>query len=63
MKCKYCGAKGIKISHFMRAHKALMMRKMKAGRKGGKKGSHRAFGGRRTITKANIVSARMVIEI
>ncbi len=42
MKCKYCGAKGIKISHFMRKHKALMLRKMHRGRKKGHSGAHRA---------------------
>ena len=42
MKCKYCGAKGIKISHFMKKHKALMLRKMHRGRG---KGHHKASSG------------------
>lgn len=42
MKCKYCGAKGIKISHFMKKHKALMLRKSRAGRK---RGGHRKSSG------------------
>ena len=40
MKCKYCGAKGIKISHFMRKHKALMLRKMRRGKRGGGRRGH-----------------------
>jgi hypothetical protein len=39
MKCRYCGAKGVKITHFMQKHKALMLRKMKRGRHG-KRGVH-----------------------
>lgn len=45
MKCKYCGAKGIKISHFMRKHKALMLRKMHRGRRKGSRG-RKSSGGR-----------------
>lgn len=48
MKCKYCGAKGIKISHFMRKHKALMLRKMHRGRKG-----HRSHSGSRSGEKGH----------
>lgn len=46
MKCKYCGAKGIKISHFMRKHKALMLRKMHRGRHSRGKGSRGSPGGK-----------------
>ena len=46
MKCKYCGAKGIKISHFMRKHKALMLRKMHRRKRGKGSRSHsRSSGG------------------
>lgn len=50
MKCKYCGAKGIKISHFMRAHKKLMLSKMRRGR--GRRGrkSHKSAGGGKSST-------------
>jgi hypothetical protein len=45
MKCRYCGAKGVKITHFMQKHKALMLRKMRRGRgKGHGKGSHHSGG-------------------
>ena len=47
MKCKYCGAKGIKISHFMRKHKALMLRKMHRGKRGGGRRARRSGGGGR----------------
>lgn len=33
MKCPYCHKKGVRIGHFMQAHKALMQRKMRAGRR------------------------------
>lgn len=39
MKCKYCGKKGVKLSHFPKAHKALMARKSAAGRRKAVKGS------------------------
>jgi len=49
-KCKYCGAKGVKISHFMRKHKALMLRKMRAGRKKShRKGSSGGSGRKKVI--------------
>jgi len=45
MKCKYCGAKGIKISHFMKKHKALMLRKMHRGKRGKGSRGHRTGSG------------------
>lgn len=33
MKCKFCGKKGVRLSHFMREHKALMARKSAEGRR------------------------------
>ena len=42
MKCKYCHKNVRSIAHFMQAHKSLMMRKMRAGRK------HRPKDGKRS---------------
>lgn len=47
MKCKYCHAKGIKISHFMRAHKKLMLAKMRRGRGKGRSRAGKRSSGRR----------------
>lgn len=33
MKCRYCRKKVRSISHFMKTHKALMLRKSRAGRR------------------------------
>ena len=48
MKCKYCRKNVRSIAHFMQAHKKLMLRKMRSGRKKGfrrsKSSSHRPPG-------------------
>jgi uncharacterized membrane protein YgcG len=41
MKCRYCHKNVKNIGHFMRAHKALMLRKMRKGRGGGRRSSGR----------------------
>ena len=48
MKCRYCHKNVRSITHFMQAHKSLMMRKMRAGRgRGKRKASHRSSGGKK----------------
>lgn len=59
MRCKYCHKNVRSISHFMQAHKQLMLRKMRAGRGSRRRsgsgsrasgGSFRGRHGSKTIT-------------
>lgn len=63
MKCKYCGKKGVQLKHYAQKHQKQLQaaRKRHAGKRGhSKKAPGR---GRHTITKANIVSAHLVVEL